>query len=231
MLRISSSTLSLGRLIKRMLRQESWGLNEIDRRVAKILDFNNGYYVELGANDGITQSNTMILEKYKGWKGLLIEPHAPTFKKLMENRSNRNYFANYACVNFAYDLQTYRYIYSDLMTIGLDDENEIQDRVKHANLGQIYLAKGEINEVKYAEARTLNSILQEAKSPELVDFLSLDVEGAELSVLQGIDHEEFRFKYILVESRNSCKIQSYLEDRSYKLLQQMSSHDYLYRLK
>lgn len=203
----------------------------MDRRVAKILNFNGGYYVELGANDGLAQSNTMILERYKGWKGLLIEPHTPTFIKLKENRSDQNYFANYACVNFHYDLGTYRYIYSNLMTIGLDDENEIQDRNEHASSGKMYLAEGEVNEIKYAEARTLNSILQEAKSPELIDFLSLDVEGAELSVLQGIDHEQYTFKYILVESRNPEIIQNYLGDHGYELLLEMSSHDYLYQVK
>jgi FkbM family methyltransferase len=193
-----------------MFRQESWGLNALDRRVAKILDFRDGYYVELGANDGIAQSNTMILERYKGWKGLLIEPHAPTFNKLKQNRSDQNYFANCACVNFHYDLGTYRYIYSNLMSIGLDDENEIQDRKEHASSGKMFLAEGEVNEISYAKARTLNSILQEAKSPELIDFLSLDVEGAELSVLQGIDHDQYKFKFILVESRNPDVIQNYL---------------------
>ena len=49
-------------------------LNALDDKLAQYLDFNNGYFVEAGANDGFKQSNTFYLENARGWKGALIEP-------------------------------------------------------------------------------------------------------------------------------------------------------------
>ena len=46
-----------------------FGLNEIDKKIHRYLDYNSGYFVELGANDGISQSNTLFLERSKRWKG------------------------------------------------------------------------------------------------------------------------------------------------------------------
>ena len=51
-----------------------FGLNQIDKKIENYLNYDNGFYVELGANDGIQQSNTFFFEKYRGWKGVLIEP-------------------------------------------------------------------------------------------------------------------------------------------------------------
>jgi FkbM family methyltransferase len=47
----------------------------------------NGTFLDIGANDGITYSNTYFFEKNLDWRGLCIEPLAPTFKKLESNRN------------------------------------------------------------------------------------------------------------------------------------------------
>ena len=78
-------------------------------------------------------------------------------------------------------------------------------------------------------ARTLNSILEEASAPLVIDFLSLDVEGAESAVIKGIDHQKFRFKYILVESRNHLKTKELLESFGYELLKTVSPSDLLFK--
>ena len=41
-----------------------------------------GTFIEVGANDGITYSNTYFLEKFRQWKGICIEPHPGAFEKL-----------------------------------------------------------------------------------------------------------------------------------------------------
>jgi hypothetical protein len=51
-----------------------YSLNNIDKKMLKYLNFDNGYFIECGANDGIRQSNTLYYEKEKGWRGVLIEP-------------------------------------------------------------------------------------------------------------------------------------------------------------
>ena len=210
------------------LRRKSWALNNLDRKLNKYLNHKWGFFIELGANDGISQSNSMYLEKHYGWKGLLIEPHLPSYIKLIENRSKDNFFYNCACVAFDFEPEEYRYIYSNLMSIGIDDENEIQDRFNHAKKGLAYLEDGEKNEVLNSKARTLDSILKETNSPNLIDFMSLDVEGAELAVLRGIDFQIYRFKFMLVESRSIEKIELFLAARGYELIEQMTIHDYLF---
>jgi len=46
-----------------------FGLNNLDEKLEKYLNFDNGYFVELGANNGVHQSNTLYFEKYRGWRG------------------------------------------------------------------------------------------------------------------------------------------------------------------
>ena len=49
--------------------------NSLDKKLQRYIDYYNGYFVELGANDGINQSNTFFFEKKRNWKGVLIEPY------------------------------------------------------------------------------------------------------------------------------------------------------------
>ena len=216
-------------LVRLRIKRMSWALNDLDKKLIKYLNFKNGYFIELGANDGINQSNTMYFEKYYGWSGLLIEPHFPNFVKLRENRSEKNSYCNCACVEFNFKSKNYNYIYSNLMSIGIDDKNEIEDRFGHAEKGLAFLNPGEQNQVFKCEARTLDSVLREFNSPKHIDLFSLDVEGAELSVLRGVDFNEFSFGYILLESRNVDAIKSFLESKNYELIEVLSTHDYLFK--
>ena len=76
---------------------------------------------------------------------------------------------------------------------------------------------------------TLNSILIEAKSPKTIDLLSIDVEGVELEILKGVNHSEFRFKFICIESRQFEAISQYLLEQQYVFIRALSSHDYLFQ--
>jgi hypothetical protein len=58
--------------------------------------------------------------------------------------------------------------------------------------------------------------------------LSLDVEGGEIEVLKGVDHEKYRFKWILVESRDEKRISEYLEAQGYSFHSKLTGHDYLF---
>ena len=69
-----------------------FSLNDLDKQLEKYLDFDNGYFVELGANDGVNQSNTLFFEHFRGWTGVLIEPFNTNYKELVRNRSAGNYF-------------------------------------------------------------------------------------------------------------------------------------------
>jgi FkbM family methyltransferase len=206
---------------------KSYSLNNIDIKLNEIFqNKKNGFYVELGANDGINQSNTFFFEKFFNWSGILIEPFIDNFKACKVNRSPLNHVVNAACVSNSFKSDTMPLMYSNLMTIALKGDNDISDREKHAKSGSKFI-KGK-NFVFNSPTRTLTSILEESHAPKLIDLLSLDVEGAEIEVLKGLDHSKYRFDYICVESRELNEMTSYLESQSYKLVRSLSNHDYLF---
>lgn len=214
--------------IKRALRGRYTGLNELDRKLEKYVDYDEGYFVELGANDGVTQSNSLYFEKYRNWRGLLVEPAPQNFLKCRQNRSSRSRIYCAACVSFDYDQEFVRIAYSNLMSTPVSLESDIQDPRGHAELGGRFLGSGETVFEFGAVARTLNSLLLDANAPKLIDFLSLDVEGAELEVLKGVDHQVFRFKYLLVECRDFPRLSAYLEKQGYRFVDKLSGQDYLF---
>jgi hypothetical protein len=130
--------------------------------------------------------------------------------------------------SFDYPGEFVRMTYSNLMSTSLGLQTDIADPVGHARSGQRFLRPREPVFDFGAIARPLNDLLLESNAPKAIDFLSLDVEGAELEVLKGIDHEAFRFKYILVESRSLTDMQSYLDAHTYRLVESFSAHDYLF---
>lgn len=220
--------LTLKNLLKRLLRGKYVGLNQLDRKLEKYVDYDNGYFVELGANDGVTQSNSLYFEKYRNWRGLLIEPAPQNFLKCRKNRASRNSIYCAACVSFEYTQEFVRIAYSNLMSTPVSLESDIQDPRAHAKLGDQFLGNGETVFEFGAVARTLNSLLLDARAPEVIDFLSLDVEGAELEVLKGVDHQAFRFKYLLVECRDFPRLSLYLVSHGYRFVESLSSQDYLF---
>jgi FkbM family methyltransferase len=205
-----------------------FGLNDLDKKLSVYLKKSKGYFVELGANDGLSQSNTKHFELFRGWKGVLVEPFPDNYARCRRNRASRTRVINAACVAFDFKEPTVRLLYSNLMTIALDGESEIENRSGHAQIGAQFL--GDLEDVFefHAPARTLNSILREARSPNRIDLLSLDVEGSELEVLKGLDHLEYRFSFIVIEIRNFETMNSYLISLGYQLVEKMSTHDYLY---
>lgn len=78
-------------------------------------------------------------------------------------------------------------------------------------------------------ARTLESILNDLPQVPPIDFFSLDVEGYELNVLQGLNIERYRPKYILVEAWCYDEVNQFLSDL-YDMVEQMSYHNYLYTI-
>jgi FkbM family methyltransferase len=205
-----------------------FGLHELDRQIGKYLDFDGGYFVELGANDGRFQSNTLHYEQYRSWSGVLVEPSPDLCRRCRENRSPRNHIVNAACVSFGYTEPSVGMIYSNAMSVSLNVETDIGDPAAHAELGRQFLRPDETVFEFEAPARTLNSILLEAKAPKVIDFLSLDVEGSEIEVLKGVDHETFRFRYLLIECRDIARLSDYLKSARYCLVEKFNEHDYLF---
>jgi FkbM family methyltransferase len=209
-----------------------WGkyfsLNSIDKKLEKFLPEKNLYFVELGANDGVSQSNTKYFEMYKKWHGILIEPYEPNYRKCRRNRSSRSHVVHAACVSSNFLAPTIKLMYSNLMTIALEGLNDIGNREAHAESGRKFYIQNADEKEFLAPARTLNSILQACQAPKKIDFLSLDVEGGEIEVLKGLDLNEFQFRYICVETRSFDTIREILFENGYSLVEKLTNHDYLF---
>jgi FkbM family methyltransferase len=217
------------RLLALITGTKFWGLNNLDKKVVSIIGTKAGFFVEIGANDGISQSNTKYLELFHGWRGVLIEPHPGNFKKLSQTRSGENCFENAACVSFDFPSTQMELTYSNLMTTPMEGYSDLEDRKGHAEAGRKWLRAGDPVSTFFAKARTLTSVLDDAGAPATIDFMSLDVEGGEIEVLEGVNHEKYRFTWMLVESRSERQIVGFLSQRGYVLYKKLSQHDYLFK--
>ena len=203
----------------------------IDKILEEMLPHRDGFYVELGANDGAKESNSYYFELNKGWKGVLIEPAPNLYLSCIKRRGANNAVFCNACVPFDYNEEFVRMKYCDSMTISDNLDLDIGDHDKFVETGDQFLEGRESTFVFGAKSATLNSLLKEAEAPALIDFLSLDVEGAELDVLKGVDFTKYNFRYMVIECRDIDRISTYLAEFNYSLEKKITYHDYLFKYK
>lgn len=166
-----------------------------------------GFFVDIGAHDGISFSNTYYLEKL-GWDGVAIEPNPEVFSLLERNR-NCNIFNCAICGKPG--VQKFRVIsgYSQMLSGLLKKyDNHHQERISK----EINLHGGKYSDIDI-ECNTLSGILQKI-GKNYIDYLSIDVEGAEYEILTSIDFQKINIKLISVEN-------NYRDYRIPKLLKRM----------
>ena len=160
--------LKLMKLSKAQFRQDLFVLKELKIK-------RNGFFVEFGATDGVSGSNTFLLEKEFGYKGILAEPN-PKQRKNIEKK--RNAIIVEECiwaksgenVNLTDD--------GDLSTVDLIKDNKFSFTVKTISL---------------------TDMLEKYNAPSLIDYLSIDTEGSEFDILSSHDFSKYNFSVITVE--------------------------------
>jgi hypothetical protein len=187
--------------------------NKLDLKMLKYINYENGFFIECGANDGVNQSNTWYYEKKLNWRGVLIEPVPEVFKQLKKNRKSENLFFNNVLKSFNDKRKYIRLIY--------DKKDSLITKIESKKNKNTYSFR--------SRAKTLNEILTISKAPKKIDFFSLDVEGDEINVLNGIDLKKYYFKYILIETMNLKKVINKLKKFDYKLKKKLSNIDYLFK--
>lgn len=160
-----------------------------------------GYFVEVGANDPKTESQSWHLEQ-SGWTGILVEPLPHLAARLREMRTARVYEVACSSPDRAGSRMTlhvagaFSSFNPKLSVTGVRPEAAIEVPV-----------------------RTLDSLLDDAKAPKPIDLLSVDVEGHELDVLRGFDFARWKPRLILLEDHvTSLDKHRFLQRSGYRLI-------------
>ena len=194
-------------------RQAHFMAPEIAPHLLSLLNFRNGFFVDVGAHDGRSSSNTFHLEK-QGWQGILIDPILHNVFRQREIRSgDKNLFVYAACVSDSFTEKFVKLKYSGMMSIV--ETTSTKKDMSWAEKGREFLNSNEFVAEVWAPARTLTSILDEYKAPGSIDFLSLDVEGSELEVLNGLDFSKYKFAVICIECQASSAEAKFLTGKGY----------------
>lgn len=170
-----------------------------------------GTVVEVGAFDGVHLSNSLGLNNI-GWNSICIEPNPEIFNYLKKNRPN-SININKAIVGD--DTINEIDFFSEEIGVlsGCDyDEEDIKRRYK--NRGLEYKEPKKIK----VKASTLNAILSDLNlNTNVVDLVSIDVEGFELEVLKGLSLETYNINLFIIEANNDVEkrnILKYFKDYS-----------------
>jgi FkbM family methyltransferase len=161
----------------------------------------NGYFVEVGAYDGIELSNTLLLEEDYGWNGLCIECNPRWFKSLYQNRKcNIN-------TNAVYN--------EDDKMLDFYDTGHGLSGIVETNQ-HFHITNSPVIKV---QTKKLTTILDSVNAPNFIEFLSLDTEGSEYNILRAHDFNKYLFGYICVEhnnvTSNRIKIHDLLKSKGY----------------
>lgn len=179
----------------------------------------HGYYVEVGVGDGVTHSNTRLLERSHKWDGLLVEPNFREWAHIRKNRSGS--LVQCAASDTSESIIFNRADTSELSYVGVAAPNDQLTR--------------NVVESKVIPSRTLNSILDGSNSPENFDYLSVDVEGHEISVLKGFDLQRWSPKIITIEvnqdQRRAAEIREMLGTRYEQVMGNLSGCDMWFALR
>lgn len=147
---------------------------------------NDGTYLEIGACDGLLYSNTKTLEDFFNFKGILIEPQEKLFNNIKNNRSiEKNELYNCAITN------------NDTSTISFIGDNPEAGVVNNINTN--------LNRFQWwseykVQNKKMKDILHNSQFT-YIDFMIIDVEGSELSLLKSIDFT-FPIFCIIIEAHS-----------------------------
>lgn len=172
----------------------------------------DGYFVEIGAEDGVRFSNCKHFEDL-GWSGIAIEARDSAYEKLKRNRTckciHATLFSRETTVNFL-DIGGFG---KGLSGIVDSYDPRHQSRID----AQCASRETTKKEVVSKTTRKLSDILQEQRVSH-IDFLSIDTEGSELAILETVDFKKVKIDVIAIEDNyNSRDLTQFFLSRGYKL--------------
>lgn len=189
------------------LSQQSYAQFKEDRTLHRLIGDSRGVYVEVGGNNGIEASNTYYFEKL-GRRCVLVEPVPYMVEQI---RANRRCTVIEAAADKQSGAAEFLVARGGETLSTLDNENRFRSRVdEHADQERITV-----------RTETLNRILEEAglvPGKDQIDLLSIDVEGNELSVIEGLDIQTWAPRVIILEDNSFGRdhsVQAHLAQAGY----------------
>ena len=187
--------------------------------VTALQGLRGGTFLECGAFDGETASNTLPLEYEYGWSGYLIEPNPYYYTQIVGK--NRNVTSLNACIS----VETK----DTLLNLPVKcPDNKGGGCVQRSSM------TSETNENTIrVPCFTFTSIMN-AYNIQSIDYFSLDVEGAELAVLKTIPFDKIDIKSLSVEYVHTPggeeSITDFLKSKNYVLLEHIHFSDKVRKL-
>lgn len=164
----------------------------------------NGFFLDIGAYDGLKYSNSYLLEKNFNWNGLMVEAHPCNYNSLKNNR--KSIMAPYA-------------ISDTNETLLFENECGTGSKITDANGITV-------------EAITFEKLFEIYDVPEIIDYMSLDIEGYEYKALTKFPFSKYKCRTITVEhnlylgdSENKKKINEILINNGYTLIVENVKHE------
>jgi hypothetical protein len=157
-----------------------------------------GYFVEAGGHNGTRGSNTLLLEIFYGWTGLMVEPDAALFAQMKKSRPK------VACENVCLYDRPVKVAFMD----GVDGCGGILPHLSPSKNSRWGVGKPLV-----MQAEPLADLLKKHSAPTYIDYLSLDTEGSEFFVLRDFSFDQYKFGVITVEG-DSCN--SLLKSKGYQ---------------
>jgi hypothetical protein len=192
-----------------------------DRWVCEVFKYkNSGFFLDFGAFEGLLHDNTFYLEKFLKWKGILVEPNPIPYESACSVRS---------CITInaaLYDKSRQSLQFTD--SHGLSSLIDYADSDCNKELRK-KISKGLFN------VDTINptELLNRFNAPYNIDYMSLDVEGAELVVLKSLDLDKYKIGLLTIEHNHDSKKQDEVRSHLFKYGYRVIAHyndDFFYNL-
>lgn len=183
-----------------------------DEVVSKLLGGKrNGYFVDLAANDAVRISNTYALESKYDWRGLCIEANPTYWSSLSYRKCD--------VVGAVIGRREMDEVRFNFFPRRQPARGGIVGRGFDNNDGDGENGDGD-DAIKPRYTVTLRRVFHKFNAPSVVDYLSLDVEGAESFILDNFPFDEYRFNLLTVERPNE-QLSQLLERNGYVLLKSL----------
>ncbi|RLD66243.1 MAG: FkbM family methyltransferase [Bacteroidetes bacterium] len=170
----------------------------------------HGYFLDIGAHDGVHLSNTYLLESKYNWSGICIEANPVTFKKLKRNRRAE-------CLNICLDRSEGEVNFVLRGEMGGIVDQDLDNKESHTINNKVIKLK----------TMSLNRVLGDKNELNSIDYLSIDAEGAEERILAEFDFHKYTFKCITIE-RPSKLLQKLFQSHGYIKIKENPDMDFFY---